>query len=84
MESVFKQRRGQRLTPRDIKRFGQRLTAELESLLPGCRCRTTPIINEDDGKAFVAPLIHRGRDLGIFVPRTQKIRHSAGRSQGGR
>ncbi len=63
-KSSFRERRGQRLSPRDIRRFSHRLIAELESLLPGCRCRATPIINEDDGKAFVAPLIHRGRELG--------------------
>ncbi|MDR2945388.1 MAG: hypothetical protein LBV79_01380, partial [Candidatus Adiutrix sp.] len=65
-------RRGPRLNPGDLKKFGRKFCADISAFMPGRALRLAPLSEFIGGEApraddLVIPLKHKGRDLGYLI-----------------
>lgn len=65
-------RRGPRLNPGDLKKFGRKFCSDISALMPGRDFRLVPLSEFAAGAApgaddMVIPLKHRGRELGYLI-----------------
>ena len=81
---MLNKRRGPRLTPKDLKRFGHSFLRDLEALLPGRRCRLISMAGQTldslDAKegGLLLPVTFQGRELShLMVEPAQGYQPSA-------